>query len=66
MSFKEILEFEKINIEKLEFHFSKEMIAINVVDVESVLVTTKHFLVKTCFQYLFGYKTRGYKNHLPS
>ena len=55
MPYKAINNFDKIDIEKRTFYYSKEPIYINYVIIESILLLDKNSIGTKSYEYLVGY-----------
>ena len=56
MPYKAINNFDKIDIEKRTFYYSKEPIYINYVIIESILLLDKNSIGTKSYEYFVGYK----------
>ena len=56
MPYKAINNFDKINIGKRTFYYSKEPIYINYVIIESILLLDKNSIGTESYEYFVGYK----------
>ena len=54
---KKTLKFDNIEVDKKEFHVSKQPIALNLVNVNQILISDKFKHSDTGLKYFIGYKT---------
>ena len=53
---KKTLKFNNIGVNKKEFNVSKQPIALNLVNLNQILISDKFKHSDTCFKYFIGYK----------
>ena len=53
---KKTLEFDNLEVNKIEFHLSKQPIALNLVNVNEILISDKFGNSDKGFKYFIGYK----------